>query len=84
MREIHERFAWYVRMGTIRTGGRMQGTKTQVNQTKAFAPDQAAPNTRRYGLSAAPRPEGGEDDAQTTGQGDVQDSLPGRQGDGRA
>jgi hypothetical protein len=24
---------------------------------------------RRYGLSAAPRPEGGEDDAQTTGTG---------------
>jgi hypothetical protein len=28
MREIHERFAWYMRMGTIRTGGRMQRTKT--------------------------------------------------------
>ncbi len=35
MREIHEYFGWYVRMGTICTGGRMQGTKTQVNQTKA-------------------------------------------------
>lgn len=30
MREIHERFAWYVRMGNIRTGGRMQRIKTSV------------------------------------------------------
>jgi hypothetical protein len=63
MREIHERFGWYVRMGTIRTGGRMQGTKTSCGPNESLAPAQAAPNTRRYGLSAAPRPEGGEDDA---------------------
>lgn len=25
MREIHERFGWYMRMGTIRKGERMRG-----------------------------------------------------------
>jgi hypothetical protein len=63
MRKIHEYFGWYVRMGTIRRGGRMQGTEDLRCTDESPANDQAAPNTRRYGLSAAPRPEGGEDDA---------------------
>ena len=52
MREIHECFGWYVRMGAIRTGARMQRTKTSV-LNENVAPGQL-PRTRVVTVSAPP------------------------------
>ncbi|MGH2911473.1 MAG: hypothetical protein ACRDJ3_03250, partial [Solirubrobacteraceae bacterium] len=44
----------------------------------------AAPNARRHGLSIAPDPRVVETAHHPPGQADVQHSLPGRHGEGRA